>query len=53
MEIYFLHLEREESQRVLPVPAAFPVVLIINNQYTIVGYLGAACPGPQQRLYEN
>lgn len=30
--------------------SSFQIALIRNNQRTIVGYLGAACPEPQQYL---
>lgn len=40
----------KEGQCILLPAAAFQVALIRNNQYTTVGYLGAACPEPQQYL---
>lgn len=35
----------EKTQRALSIPAASQVILVLYNQYAIVGYLGAACPG--------
>ena len=52
-EIYFRDFkETKESQCVLLVPAAFQVTLIQNNQYAMVGYLGAVCP-ESQRMYQD
>ena len=42
--------QRQESQNAL-----YPSqgILIQNNQYAVVEYLGVACPGPQQNLQEG
>lgn len=44
MEIYFLLLGKEETQRALPAPPASRVTTVQNSQRAIVVYVGAACP---------
>ena len=41
----YFHGDREEGQSVLG-PAVSQVILIQNNQYSTLAYLGTACPGP-------
>ena len=47
MEVYFL-LSGEQRQEGQTALSAAQVTLIQNNQHAVVGYLGVACPGPQQ-----
>lgn len=43
----------EERQRALAALAASLEILGWNNQYVIVGYCGAVCPGPQHVLIKR
>lgn len=45
-EIYFLVFRETKAQRARPALAASPVILVQNNQYAIIKYLGAGCSGP-------
>lgn len=45
--------ETREVQSVLLTLATSQVILILNNRYTNVLYLGTACPEPYQILLSN